>query len=656
MSGNRLTLVYLAVVAVIALALPQPAAAQSAPMPPLDVGTDHAAPGFSRLDPNRQLGRIAWLPALSADATTGDCHATVSILSTSAEPAKAVILWFGAAGACTPKCAGPMAVTCTGLIRPGGTWHAAPEYSVGTIGSAAVVLFVDRRMSDVYPGLDPAGVSAMSVADYLCGYLRSTMVGKCDPYRRFVKAVTEGLDYSDAGVSMFSATSRDQPVVTVTRNCAESGGSSGLATYTAPNLADLGAYDPVARGYRYSVGLPTSLAGKRLAIHVQSASIQCTSLDLWFRGNDGCQAARWCASVVLASGDSRAVDVTECVAAGGPGQVQILSGSPVAVVAESRGPGTADTWRASAEVNYFPYQTAESIDPGLAWLDRHTLFAPVAAGGWLGWETVVHVVNQSTAAPAKVRLALLADTGAVIRTLTDWLCPGGGRSFDLSVMSGVPEGWLGSIRVDSLTLPVPGSWAAPEIAGTITLSRPGTGAATVELTPSDRVFPWWVGIPSFPDPGDSVAWHGTGALAVPVQPGDQQAVAVQNVTPGAGYADLATYVFDQNGLTGVLCHRLDAGHTLRLNPAALAPAGPAFHGNLLVSATAWHHVLPGAITAPGPAFIGLTASTLAWSAAVGPDRATAATGVARDNADSPWSFTGVSSLGWLPPSCSPDDR
>jgi hypothetical protein len=31
----------------------------------------------------------------------------------------------------------------------------------------------------------------------------------------------------------------------------------------------------------------------------------------------------------------------------------------------------------------------------------------------------------------------------------------------------------------------------------------------------------------------------------------------------------AVYIFDQNGLTGVLCNRLDAGHTLRLSPATL---------------------------------------------------------------------------------------
>jgi hypothetical protein len=643
---------WLTFVAGMALSLPRPAAAQSVPVPSLDVGTLPSAPSGSvrrLLYPVRQYGRIAWLPALSAGTLTGDCGATVSILSTSAEPAKAVILWFGAAGACSPKCAGPMAVTCTGLIRPGGTWHVAAESGVGTVGSAAVVLFVDRRMSELDPGL---GFPDMSVADYICGYLRSVVIGKCDPFRRFVKAVTEGLDYTDAGLSMNSAASRGRPVVTVTRDCSQPGGSSGLASYIAPEWEDLGAYDPVAQGYGYRVGLPATAAGQRLSIHVQNASINCSPIDMWFLGEDGCMPARWCASLVLAPGDSQVVDVTDCAGARGLGQMRLLSGSQLAVVAEASGPGSSDTLLASAESDW-AYVHAQPSDAELAWLGDQTLFGPIAARGWQGWETVVHVGNLSSAASAKVRLSLRSDSGSVLRTLVDWLCPGGGRTYDLSAISGVPTGWLGSVRVDSLTLPVPGAFGAPGIAGWVTLSRPGTGVATVELTPIRRVFPWVEGVPTFPT-SSNVAWNGTGALAMPILPGEQQLVAVQNVTPGMGYADLGAYVFDQNGLTAVYCHRLDAGHTLRLSPAILAPAGASFHGSLLISANAWHHVLPGATTAPGLAFIGLTASTLAWSASDGRDHAMAATGVARDHVAGPWSFTSVSALGWLPPSCAPD--
>jgi hypothetical protein len=244
-------------------------------------------------------------------------------------------------------------------------------------------------------------------------------------------------------------------------------------------------------------------------------------------------------------------------------------------------------------------------------------------------------------------------------TLTDWLCPGGSQAFDLSAIADLPDGWVGTARVDSLVTTIRrDSSISPRVEGAVFLHRPGSGTAAYDLIPHKAVFPAELDVRPFPEFGTELVWRGTSALGVPAQgpaagPGGRRILALHNATPGRGHADVGLYLFDPNGLVDVQCLRLDAGHTLRVDLAVAQPAASQRVGTL-VAADSWDHTPPGDAEPAVAGLIGLTAVYLEWTEAVASarrDTAEAPAPLRLDGADDRSQALPDDPLGWLPGLC-----
>lgn len=194
------------------------------------------------------------------------------------------------------NCSGPLAVVCSGLVRPGGSWlFTTATLPAGVLG-AVLYSFNARRLSDI--GLD-LGFDDV-VADLMCETLSFGVKGDCDDYRRFKQAYDEAGTF--AGVPMGVAYG-PALVAEVWRACP--GDLDKVVTVTASYSAVAGrSFGGFGRVFDISSYHATLVHGDRSGSHtvlyIQNGGANCASVALWFQSQDACRQSLLCDAFTLA--------------------------------------------------------------------------------------------------------------------------------------------------------------------------------------------------------------------------------------------------------------------------------------------------------------------------------------------------------------------
>jgi len=561
---------------------------------PATIGSDNGLP---------VVGRQVYLPVLNALDNENRCRSRIDIQNVGEHATKALVLFWATPSACPPQCSGPAGIVCSGLLRPGATWHVLPsQMPPGTVSAAVFSAFAEP-----HPAFEDG---AELFADALCEAVSERILDRCERYRAFQIAFT-GEGIWNAGRSRprfdFSAFPGAPLAVRVTRQCVVTGEEAIWGSYAGLRESELGRFDPTFDGFAFYVPLVHGeAAGWNTYLYVQNASVECTGIELWFRSRDECRRTVICEIPALAPGETTSFDVGACVGPGFVGSVWLRTSARIAVAVDTVADGMLTTFQGQP----IPLATsmvaqAAECEPGRrnpeALLSRSKAnYGPLIYREFQGWETHIQVQNLSSTVSARVKVYFLDRAGNTISTVVDWICPRGSQTFFLPVINDLPGRWVGQVRVESQMWWSPGNPAVepPDIASVAQLIRYGDTARTqvleamaYNLFPEGQAFGWQLG-PEGQIPGPGAV----GQIAIPDLHRDADdwgritEIAIQNTVPIPGFTDIAVFLFDQNGLLDIVCQKLDARQVEYLGLDAWGYVNPGFSGSAVISAVAWEHV------------------------------------------------------------------
>jgi hypothetical protein len=502
------------------------------------------------------------LPILKRVGTTADDDVAVTIQVQNLgveETAAALWLWGDYSDSCPPRDPGPQAILCTAMIKPGSAWTWKSTAIPSGMRSGVVVSFDPTQYTcddiyeqffdtgydpDVYLGGQPVGVTVKRAAP-----------GLPDDLMRVTSAY-EGFSRAMEGV--------EDPV-------------SGGYSYYAPIL------------YGDKDGLTSWL-------YLQNSdSDWCTSVEVWVLEQEGCLRPVVCEVTQLAPGETYAMDVAaECTGGGFQGSAYIRASKPLGVVVDHVGNNLLMSYRgmpaelSGAVPGPDPYFTAGSF----------VNYGPLVYREFQGWDTKIHVQNLSSIYRAKVKVYFLDNSGGVITTLTDWICPRGTQEFFLPVVNGLPGHYVGAVRVESMDWWSPGDPPVPSprvmsVAELVKYEGPARAepmeAIAYNLFGEDEAFDW--------QEGEIEAW-GVRRIGLPLvdresQRGATTEIAIQNVVPIPGFTDFAIYFYDQNGVIDTVCEKLNEKQVEYVDIAQWGFIASRFHGSAVISVTRWNHLVGG---------------------------------------------------------------
>ncbi|MFQ5855257.1 MAG: hypothetical protein ACE5LU_06405 [Anaerolineae bacterium] len=535
-------------------------------------------------EPGVVTGRQIHLPILNfLGDNEGACDSWIEIQNVGHGLAKALVLFWGEAGACPPQCAGPLKVECSGLLQPGSTWNFLGS-QIPAAAKSAVVFSADA----IQVGRD-------IFADALCEELFSSVIFDCEEYRRFKKAFHEfgiwyGFDFQ---------TFRGQPLAAeVVRKCSDASTSNlpVSSAYSGVTSGMLGAFDPEFGGFAFYTPLVyANRAGLNSILYIHNAGVECTSVELWFKEQDDCLRATVCEIFNLAPGETYQYDAGQCVGPEWQGSAWIRTSQPMAITIDQIGRDALMTYNGTpSQIDY----TFQNRDDALFSPGSQVNYGPLIYREFNGWETGVQVQNLSSIVNAKVKVYFIDNSGDIITTLVDWVCPRGSQTFFLPVINNLPGSFIGQIRVESQDWFSPGDPAVPapnivSVAQLIRYGDPGMTsvleAAAYNLFTEPQVFDWQLGS------GYGGLYSGVGLIGIPSllkdlrNTGVTTELAIMNAVPKSGFTDFAIFIYDQNGLLDFVCEKLNEKQVeyINLNDWGYINAG--FKGSAVISATFWEH-------------------------------------------------------------------
>jgi hypothetical protein len=529
-------------------------------------------------------GRQIHLPILNfLGDHEGVCDSWIEIQNVGYAPAKALVLFWGEYGACPPQCNGPLKVECSGLLTPGSTWNFLGNQIPA--GAKSAVIF----------SADAVQVGRDIFADALCEELFETVTFDCEEYRRFKKAFHEfgiwyGFDFQ---------TFRGQPLAAeVVRKCidASTGNLPVSSAYSGVAGGMLGALDPEFGGFAfYAPLIYANRSGFNSILYIHNAGIECTSVEIWFKEQDDCLRATICEIFNLAPGETYQYDAGQCVGPEWQGSAWIRTSQPMAITIDQIGHDALMTYNGvPSEIDF----TFHDPDDALFSVGSNINFGPLIYREFNGWQTGVQVQNLSSVVNAKVKVYFIDNSGDIITTLVDWVCPRGSQSFFLPVINNLPGNFVGQIRVESQDWVSPGDPAvdAPHIVSIAQLIRYGDPGLTsileavaYNLFSEPQVFDWQIGS------GYGGLYSGVGLIGIPSllkdlrNTGVTTELAIMNAVPKPGFTDFAMYIYDQNGLLDFVCEKLNEKQVEYINLNDWGYINPGFKGSAVISATFWEH-------------------------------------------------------------------
>ena len=529
-------------------------------------------------------GRQIHLPILNyLGDHEGACDSWIEVQNVGHNVAKALVMFWGEAGACPPQCNGPLKVECSGLLQPGSTWNFLGN-QVPAAAKSAVIFSADA----VQLGRD-------IFADALCEELFSSVVFDCEEYRRFKKAyedfsIWRGFDFY---------TFYGQPLAAeVVRKCSDASTSDlpASSAYSGVTGGMLGALDPEFGGFAfYAPLLYANRNGMNSIMYIHNAGLECTSVELWFKEQDDCLRATICEIFSLSPGETYQYDAGQCVGPEWQGSAWIRTSQPMAITIDQIGHDALMTYNGTpSQIDYTFRNRYDAIfSPG-----SQINYGPLIYREFNGWQTGVQVQNLSSVVNAKVKVYFVDNSGDIITTLVDWVCPRGSQSFFLPVVNNLPGNFIGQIRVESQDWFSPGDPAveAPSIVSVAQLIRYGDPGMTsvmeavaYNLFAEPQVFDWQIG------KGCGGLCSGVGLIGIPSllkdlrNTGVTTEIAIMNAVPKPGFTDFAMYIYDQNGLLDFVCEKLNSKQVEYINLNDWGYINPGFKGSAVISATFWEH-------------------------------------------------------------------
>lgn len=531
----------LALGAASALALARPAAAQ-APAP---------APG------------PRWLPVLATRGEAEPCEPRVSIQNLDARPARALlVLWEepadGEPAEGAAPCRAPLAVRCTGLLGPGGTWRFDVERPEGLLYGAShgAVLAFDAQ---------PRDAMGDDLTDRICAAAARSLPDDCAAWSELLSVARTGGAF--AGIDVPASALRSVQV-TLESECA--GGFPGVPAHAA-SAAPVDA--PTARAWALPVPFPIPSAGAGGAtLWLQSARDDGASstVRVHTEAFDECGTRSPCGEPLdLPAGGRAGLDLAGCLADEWRGQVLVASDGPLAILLEARDELNETIVAQSA--------VAEDAGPD-AGVGRGALAAPWLPSPQHGWETEALVHNHEDA-PARVLARFLAADGVSLAEEEALVCPGGAGRLVLALRDDLPGSAEGTLRIEARRE----DGAPARVSGLAlhTRFRDASRSARREAL-SQALTPLEAGAARLAAPWISrlsSTWE-----ASPIAE-----LALASLAPAPGYTEAAILILDANALVDVLCRRLEGPAPTYLDPLELGRLDNGLRGAALVSALHWSY-------------------------------------------------------------------
>ncbi len=498
-------------------------------------------------------GTMVQLPILGIPtAQNEDVDFTIEIQNVGSDFTRAVLFVMPLpSGSCAPQQNPLRWMECTGVLAPGSAWTFV-RTQLPVWAQSAIVFSIpgDSSCTNLDSGEFPPAPGSI--------------LGTGQPLAVEVVRKGPGLDPTLAVSSAYSGISQEMT----------------------------GTYDPVYGSFSYYTPLLyAGVRGLNSWLYIQNTGNACTSVEMWFRTLGDCVRAQIADIPALLPGESQAVDVGTLVPPGFQGSAWVRTSQPVAIVVDIIGADLLMTYHGvPSEISYVfngtPFAPSGS----------QVLYGPLFFREDQGWETVLAIQNMSSIVNAKVKVIFFDNSGDIVGSLIDWVCPRGSQLFSLAAIDALRGTKVGSIRVESQEWWTPGDPLVrpPNINGVaqlIKLEGPlqtdPLEAIAYNLFPEQQAFTWQVGA------GGGGLESGVGVIGIPslMKRGGRLTteLAILNVVPKPGFTDFALFVYDQNGLIDVVCQKLHENQLDYINLDQWNFLHSGFRGSAVISATFWEH-------------------------------------------------------------------
>jgi len=527
------------------------------------------------------------LPVIDQDM----CQTWIQVQNVGNLDTKALIIAWGEPGFCPPQAAGPLKVECTGLLRPGSAWSfAAGQIPVGAKSAVVYSMNAVDYVQDFDDNQRP-------FADVACGALFDYVIGDWQRWQSFdiayrLRGTWRGpRDPSGFQLVMdFGAHPGEPLAVTVNRTCPDAADPnvSSSAAYTGISSDMEGARDPFAGAFMFYAPLVFANHGGLTSwLNIQNSGIECTSLEIWFKGQDNCLRPILGDLLSLAPGETIRFDPTAVVGLDFLGSAWIRATQPMGIVVDTTGPNHFTSYNGlAADVHELDLSLGNQVN-----------YAPLIYSEYQGWDTALQVQNLSGTLAAKVKVYFLDRSGGIITTLVDWICPRGSQTFFLPVIAALPGNWVGSARAESQEWWSPGSPVVdpPRISTVVLLEKWADPARTsrreaVAYNGQSEclLYDWQIATGGL---GGTAS--GSAVFAIPLVAkgynGITSEIGITNLVPKPGFTDFAIYLYDQNGLLDHYCQKLNEKQVEYIDLASWGVVPQRFLGSMVVSAVFWEH-------------------------------------------------------------------
>ena len=528
------------------------------------------------------------LPVLDTEM----CESWVQVQNVGHRDTKAALVVWGEAGACPPQAAGPLKVECSGLLRPGAAWSfAAGQLPAGAKSAVVYSLNAVDRVPNLEGNLRPFDqVACDAMFRWLVGdYNQWAAFDDAYRLREVYRSPFDGSGLHQVELD-FGATPGEPIAVSVNRSCPDPVDPNLRinAAYTGISSDMVGARDP--RAGAYSFFAPLVFAGQNgmnSSICIQNSGTECTSLEIWFKAQDNCLRAILADVLSLAPGETICFDPNTVVGPDWLGSAWIRSTQPLGIVVDTKAANHFTSYNGfAADVSALDFTYGNMIS-----------YLPLTYSEYQGWDTAIQVQNLSGVTAAKVKIYFLDRAGGIITTLVDWICPYGSQTFFLPVLAALPGNWVGSARVESQEWWSPGQPLVepPRVASVALMERWSDPARTMRreaVAYNGRaeclLFDWQIA------PGTKGGLSsGSAVFAIPLvakgNRGITSEIGITNLVPKPGFTDFAIYFYDQNGLLGHVCQKLNEKQVEYINLDTWGFIQQGYLGSMVVSAVFWEH-------------------------------------------------------------------
>jgi hypothetical protein len=487
-------------------------------------------------------GTIVQIPVIQV----GDGWETwIQVQNVGQADTKFALLLFDYSGEyCGPQCLGPLKIELSGRVPVGGAW----SYKLASANT-----------------VDCDGVPFSPKSGFLIS-LSMEQALELELLDCWDTALSVWGLVLDWWTSIFQEGPEGEPAaVSVDRIQIGSGGTPRVAAYTGISMAMELSVDPRTHAFMYYA--PTlfdtfSPSGWSSKIWIQNSGMECTSLDVWFHKQQDCLKANVQEVLSLCPGETIAVTPSS---PGFLGSAWIRASQPLGVI--------VDEYNGNGSILMSYRGMPAGIYEGFLYGSLFN-FAPLIYREFNGWNTSIVVQNLSSVVNALVKVYFLDNSGDIIDTIVEWICPRGSQTFYLPAINTLPGQYVGQARIESQNWWGPGDplQNAPLVLSVVNLVNyvSGQGAAY-------NTFPRWevqldgygkdVGLPMLVkdkhDPYEPTGSHWSSEIAM------------TNLDMEPGISVYRLDFFDQNGLLYSLCQTLNEKQVdyIKLKNIGIIPDG-----------------------------------------------------------------------------------